>query len=315
MEGHNPHFRLGWIQGVLIPVLLNIYGVMLFLRMGWIVAHSGIIESTIIIAVSAVICIITTLSLSALCTNGDVRSGGIYYIVSRSLGPEFGASLGVIFAFANAVAASMNTIGFCDSFKDLLSHHGLKILDGGVNDTRIIGTVAILVMIIVCAVGMEWEVKAQNFLIVTIVAAVIDFIVGTVMGPKNDTQVAEGFTGFSTAVFQENLKDDYRFSEGLNQNFFTVFSIFFPSVTGIQAGANICGDLKDPASAIPKGTMAALLISMSTYLGFVYVVGGAALRDGSGIASDVTNHTFPYNFSCAANFVSLNFIISIIDIK
>lgn len=127
---------------------------MLFLRMGWIVAHAGIIQSLIIIAISALICIITTLSLSAICTNGDVKSGGIYYIVSRSLGPEFGASLGLIFAFANAVAASMNTIGFCDSFNGLLDSYGIKIIDGGVNDTRIIGTIAILIMIIICAVGM-----------------------------------------------------------------------------------------------------------------------------------------------------------------
>jgi solute carrier family 12 sodium/potassium/chloride transporter 2 len=65
--------------------------------------------------------VVTTLSLSAICTNGDVKSGGLYYLISRSLGPEFGASVGVVFAFANAVNAAMNTIGFCDSLNDLLS--------------------------------------------------------------------------------------------------------------------------------------------------------------------------------------------------
>lgn len=304
MAGHTPHFRLGWIQGCLIPVLLNIYGVMLFLRMGWIVAHSGIIQSFIIILISAIICVITTLSLSAICTNGDVKSGGIYYIVSRSLGPEFGASVGIVFAFANAVAASMNTIGFCDSFNSLMASYGIQIVDGGINDTRIVGTIAILIMIIICAVGMEWEVKAQNVLVIVIGAAVIDFLVGTAIGPKSDLQIAEGFTGFKEEVFEQNLQPDYRYSEGLDQTFFTVFAIFFPSVTGIQAGANICGDLKDPASAIPKGTLLALLISMTTYAGFVFVVGGAALRDASGLVSEVANQTFPYNFSCAANHVS-----------
>lgn len=147
--------------------------------------------------------------------------------------------------------------------------------------------------------------KAQNLLIVIIVAAIIDFVVGTFIGPKSDEQIAEGFTGFKTEVIQQNLQPDYRFSEGLDQTFFTVFAIFFPSVTGIQAGANICGDLKDPAGAIPKGTMAALLISMTTYAGFVLVVGGGALRDASGIIDEVANKTFPYNFSCVADHVSL----------
>lgn len=90
-----------------------------------------------------------------------MSSGGVYYIISRSLGPEFGASVGVIFAFANAVAASMNTIGFCDSLNQLLNEYGVKIVDGGLMDVRIVGTVAVFVMIIICAVGMEWESKVS----------------------------------------------------------------------------------------------------------------------------------------------------------
>lgn len=91
-----------------------------------------------------------------------MSSGGVYYIISRSLGPEFGASVGVIFAFANAVAASMNTIGFCDSLNQLLNEYGVKIVDGGLMDVRIVGTVAVFVMIIICAVGMEWESKVSR---------------------------------------------------------------------------------------------------------------------------------------------------------
>ena len=86
-------------------------------------------------------------------------TGGVYYIISRSLGPEFGASIGIVFAFANTVAASMNTIGFCDALNDLLSTYDLKIVDGGINDVRIVGTIAIFVMCVICAVGMEWESK------------------------------------------------------------------------------------------------------------------------------------------------------------
>lgn len=64
-----------------------------------------------------------------------------------------------MFAFANAVAASMNTIGFCDSLNDLLKTYDLKIIDNGINDVRIVGIVALIVMILICAIGMEWESK------------------------------------------------------------------------------------------------------------------------------------------------------------
>ncbi|XP_031836103.1 sodium potassium chloride cotransporter [Nomia melanderi] len=286
-QGHTG-IKLGWIQGVLIPCLLNIWGVMLFLRLSWVVAQAGILQSVIIIGISAAVCVITTLSLSAISTNGEVKGGGIYFIISRTLGAEFGASVGIVFAFANAVSASMNTIGFCDSLNDLLRENKLKIIDNGVNDVRIVGTVALIVMILICAIGMEWESKAQNFLIAIIVAAIFDFLIGTIMGPSSIDQKAQGFLGFSSEVFMNNMGPDYRFSENNNQTFFSVFAIFFPSVTGIQAGANISGDLKDPASSIPIGTLLALLISMLSYLTFVLFAGGAALRDAGGLIANNT---------------------------
>lgn len=87
--------------------------------------------------------------------------GGVYFLVSRSLGAELGASVGIIFAFANAVAASMNTIGFCDSLNELLKSRNMMIIDNGPNDTRIVGAIALLVMCVICAVGMDWETKTQ----------------------------------------------------------------------------------------------------------------------------------------------------------
>ncbi|CAG9772962.1 unnamed protein product [Ceutorhynchus assimilis] len=297
-----PHvgIKLGWIQGVLIPCMLNIFGVMLFLRLSWVVAEAGIGLSLVIIVMSAVVCVITTLSLSAICTNGEVKGGGIYYIISRSLGPEFGASVGIVFAFANAVSASMNTIGFCNSLSDLLSRYNIVMFDGGVNDARVVGTVATIVMILICSVGMEWESKAQNFLIAIIAGAMVDFVVGTIMGPQDQLQMAQGFSGFNATVWETNWNPQWRKTEGIEFDFFQVFAIFFPSVTGIQAGANISGDLKDPASAIPKGTLLSLLITMTSYALFMFFAGAAAMRDASGNVADLVagNLTACTNTSC-----------------
>ncbi|XP_050455526.1 bumetanide-sensitive sodium-(potassium)-chloride cotransporter [Cataglyphis hispanica] len=293
-QGH-VGIKLGWIQGVLIPCLLNIWGVMLFLRLSWVVAQAGILHSLVIIGISAIVCVITTLSLSAISTNGEVKGGGIYFIISRSLGPEFGASVGIVFACANAVAASMNTIGFCDSLNDLLKTYGLKIIDNSVNDIRIIGIIALIVMVLICAIGMEWESKAQNFLIAVILGAIFDFLIGTIMGPQNEEQKEKGFKGFSSKVFMDNLWSDYRYSENNNHTFFSVFAIFFPSVTGIQAGANISGDLKDPASSIPSGTLLALLLSMLSYVTFVFFAGAAAVRDAGCLNNTIAEYNSGQN--------------------
>lgn len=82
-------------------------------------------------------------------------------MISRSLGPEFGGSIGLIFALANAVACAMYVVGFCESMLDLLKSFGLEIIDGGIQDVRIIGSVTILVLLLIVVVGMEWEAKVS----------------------------------------------------------------------------------------------------------------------------------------------------------
>ncbi|XP_046966935.1 bumetanide-sensitive sodium-(potassium)-chloride cotransporter-like, partial [Vanessa cardui] len=285
------NIKLGWIQGVLIPCLLNIWGVMLFLRISWIVGQAGICLTVLIIFLSGIVCVITTLSLSAICTNGLLKGGGVYYIVSRSLGAELGASVGIIFAFANAVAASMNTIGFCESLNELLKSLGVKIIDNGLNDVRIVGTIALFVMCVICAFGMDWETKAQNFLVVIIVVAILNYILGACLGPANNSERAQGFVGISVETALINLGPDFRYSDNEQHSFFSIFAMYFPAVTGVQAGANICGDLRNPAIAIPKGTLLALGLSMLSYLVMAVLCGSGALRDASGNIADVTSGT------------------------
>ncbi|KAK2161002.1 hypothetical protein NP493_1612g00003, partial [Ridgeia piscesae] len=67
--------KFGWIKGVLVRCLLNIYGVMLFLRLSWVVGQAGIALTSLVILLSAIVTMITALSMSAICTNGQVKGG------------------------------------------------------------------------------------------------------------------------------------------------------------------------------------------------------------------------------------------------
>lgn len=93
--------KFGWIIGVLIRCVLNIFGVMLFLRLSWVTGQAGIGLACLIILISTIVTVVTSLSMSAICTNGEVKGGGTYYLISRSLGPEFGGAIGLIFSFVS----------------------------------------------------------------------------------------------------------------------------------------------------------------------------------------------------------------------
>lgn len=80
-------------------------------------------------------------------------------MISRSLGPEFGGSIGLIFSLANAVACAMYVVGFCESMLDLLTSFGMEIVDGGIQDVRIIGSITIVILLLIVVIGMEWEAK------------------------------------------------------------------------------------------------------------------------------------------------------------
>jgi len=138
-------------------------------------------------------------------------------MISRSLGPEFGGSIGLIFSLANVVACAMYVVGFCESMQAMMSSMDLQIVDGDITDVRIVGSVTILLLLIIVVVGMEWEAKvrminfsifvhfhnfsmflqAQIGLLIILLAAIADFLIGSFIGPKSEEEKAKGFLGYN----------------------------------------------------------------------------------------------------------------------
>ncbi|UYV72588.1 SLC12A1 [Cordylochernes scorpioides] len=332
----NPAIKFGWVQGVLVRCLLNIWGVILFLRLPWVVGQAGLVLGCLVILLATAVTVLTSLSMSAICTNGVVKGGGTYYMISRSLGPEFGGSIGLIFALANAVAVAMYVVGFAETVVDLMTvsavhstlytvhcstqyciltlrwqANGVAILDGGINDIRIVSCLTVVLLLSIAIVGMAWETKvppvwphmyngtavlsqAQIFLLLILLGAMVTFVVGACL-PTTPVKFGKGFVGFDLEVIHANLWSDFRGGE----NFFSIFAVFFPAATGILAGANISGDLKDPQHAIPRGTLLAIGLTTVSYLSFAAISGSTVVRDATGLSTlDFANMT---NCSLAAN--------------
>ncbi|KAM6125369.1 solute carrier family 12 member 1 isoform 2-T2 [Phoenicopterus ruber ruber] len=294
-ENKTGFVKFGWVKGVLVRCMLNIWGVMLFIRLSWIVGQAGIGLGIIVIGLSVVVTTLTGISMSAICTNGVVRGGGAYYLISRSLGPEFGGSIGLIFAFANAVAVAMYVVGFAETVVELLKESDTLMVDES-NDIRIIGTITVVCLLGISVAGMEWEAKAQVILLIVLLIAIANFFIGTVI-PTNNEKKARGFFNYQASIFAENFGPDFRSGEG----FFSVFAIFFPAATGILAGANISGDLKDPQSAIPKGTMLAILVTTVAYIAVAICAASCVVRDATGNINDTVVPGMSCNGSSACS--------------
>lgn len=286
-------FKMGWMKGVFMPCLLNIWGVMLFLRLSWVVGQCGILQAVLVITLCNVVTFITSLSMSAVSTNGKIKGGGIYYMISRSLGAEFGGAIGIMLTIANSIAVATYLIGFVDSLLDMLKEYLtnfngiLDDIDTRVNDIRWIGGSLLIFCLVLAIVGMSWVTRVQMFLLVLLIVSQLDFIVGSFI-PAED-EVKYGFVGYSAKTFSDNfMTTNYHNHDdpGNAPGFFQVFGVFFPAVTGIVAGANLSGDLKDPASAIPKGTLSAIGLTYVTYIGYAVMIGSCYLSETSGDAAE-----------------------------
>ncbi|KAL3088713.1 hypothetical protein niasHT_023331 [Heterodera trifolii] len=289
----------GWITGVLIRCILCIFGATLFLRMSWIAGQAGLILGGVVVLLSFLVVVVTAISMSAIATNGEVKNGGCYYLISRSLGPEFGGSIGLILYIANTVNASMNCVGLAEAIVRLLKQdYGFHLTDGGINDVRIYATCTCLLLQAIIFIGTEFENKTQLALMGTIWICIISHFVGTLL-PLSDIQRRRGVVGFSFGVLLDNLWPDFR----ADNTFITMFGVYFPAMTGIMAGANMSGDLKDPSKSIPRGTFWAIAITTLTYLWCMVITALTTVRDATGFSEPElhpTTHRYTVP-SCRAN--------------
>ena len=285
--------KLGWIEGVLLNVLLAIWGVMMFLRLSWVIGQAGLVQGILIITLCNVVTGVTALSMSAVSTNGQIASGGVYYMISRALGPEFGGAIGIMFTLANAISVATYILGFCGNLFDLLyevtDFSGIVSSDRDrLNDLRILGSAVLVFLVVIAVVGISWVTRVQKVLLVLLLLAQIDIFCGSFLTGGTgyidaDTRQARGFTGWSLVTGQKNLNSHYLTnSKGHQETFISVFGVFFTAVTGITAGANLSGDLKNPSHAIPKGTLSAIVLTYLTYVLAAIIVGFNFLPEVSG---------------------------------
>ena len=241
--------KFGTFAGVFTPCLLTILGVIMFLREGWVVGNAGLAGAFVIILLSFGITGATGLSMSTFVTNIRVGPGGAFSMISQSLGLEVGGAVGVPLYVSQALGVVMYIFGFRAGYLWAVDAWGLPVLAPIVIDLIVFGVIFGITFI---STGLAFRV--QNVILVIIILALCSIAIAAVRGPLDNPVVWWGdFPGSPENNFS-------------GVTFWAVFAVFFPASTGIMAGANMSGDLKNPRKSIPLGTMSAIIVSLLIYL-------------------------------------------------
>lgn len=247
--GQKKRVLFGTFTGVFLPTVLTIFGVIMYVRVGWAVGNAGLFGTWLVMVLAMAITAATGLSLSSIATNTRIGPGGPYAIMARSLGFELGGSIGLPLFLTRPLGVAMYIIGFREGWLWIFPDHPALLVD---------------VIVFVALAGISYlsadlAFRVQYLIMIIIIGSLISIFAS----PVTFNSVGEESLWWGTYLgFPE---------EGFTgTTFWGVFAVFFPATTGVLAGANMSGDLKDPRRAIPVGTLYAIGLSSVVYFALAW---------------------------------------------
>ncbi|KAF4654306.1 hypothetical protein FOL47_010039 [Perkinsus chesapeaki] len=261
----------GTFSGVLVPTCENMWGVLIFLRFFYVVGNAGVGQACLAVVLSFIVAFCTTSCLSAIASSGGVVSeGGPYHMLSRSLGPYAGASVGITYYLGFALLGVLESVGAIDAL--VMAAPTLSTVPAY---HQIFGGSLVLILNFVVWGGINIVTKLGVVFVVVVALTILMFYVGIFVSPQTEAAELAGVTGLSASTLGDNLGPSY--DPGVR--FGTVLAIIFPCFTGILSGANRADVLRNPQKSIRNGTFGAITISLFMYLSFMFFWGAVATSD------------------------------------
>lgn len=230
---------VGTFRGVYRPTVLTILGLMMYVREGWVVGQAGLLGAVIIILATFLITGTTALSLSSITTNIHIGAGGVFSIISKSLGLETGGSIGVPLYLGQALSGALYIYGFTEGWLYLFPEHSQWLVAYSV----------FLVAMGAVLVSSKFAFRLQGLVMFVIVLSLASIVLGV------------------SELGGQPIRSPQLWGTFEDTSFWTLFAIFFPGGTGIMVGASMSGTLDDPRRSIPRGTLAAVGTALIVYLG------------------------------------------------
>ncbi|MCK5775899.1 MAG: hypothetical protein KAH25_06985, partial [Bacteroidales bacterium] len=253
--------KFGTFAGVFTPSILTILGVIMYLRLGWVIGEAGLYSALALIFIAHIISVTTGLSLSSISTDKKIKTGGIYYMLSRSLGLPMGGSIGITLFLGTALSISLYIVGFVENFLSIESIQTFLHMSGSINEIRLVGTFVIIILVVLAYISTSIAIKAQFIILGAIALSLVSIIVGI-------------FTNTDMQAVTPSLMPS-----ASSPDLIVIFAVFFPAVTGFTAGVAMSGDLKSPKDSIPKGTLLSIAVGLVVYVGLALLLAFYVDRD------------------------------------
>jgi amino acid transporter len=237
--------KFNTFSGVFIPSVLGIVGAVIFLIAPKVLGGVGLIKMIAIILIAHSITFATAFSISAIATNIHVRGGGLYYLISRSLGREFGGSMGIQLFLAQIMSIAFYNIAFATGLTYILNTTGLLNYIGISLSSAYIGLLSLFFFFMIAFKGAKFVIKLQYLIFVVLIMSVLSLLFAQNNGNYIDHLTGEG---------------------GIFIPFWVAFAMYFPAVSGMDAGIGMSGDLKNPRKSLVIGTFAAISFTMIVYI-------------------------------------------------
>jgi amino acid transporter len=273
---------LGTFMGVFLPCICTIFGVVVYLRLGFLVGQAGVLGALLLLGAAFLIAFLTILSLSALVSNGQVHGGGLYGSLRKSIGPDLAAVIGIMFVAAYTVGIANYAIGFAHALVNeagISSKSAVNVFPWNAPGSwveTLVASLATFAAAIICSWGVIVGTRALLFVFALIVISLGLSMVSCLVSTTDPTS---GHTAFSINTLRNNTAWDLTpFGPYTTNTPWLMFEMIFPGFTGVIAGANLSGDLRTPRESIVKGTLLALLFALATYLFVVFVLGSTVER-------------------------------------
>lgn len=238
--------KFGTFLGVYLPSTLTVLGLIMYLRFGWVVGNLGLPLTIFIVVLANIITFITGLSAAAIATNIKMGVGGVYYLISRSLGLETGGAIGIAFYISRTLSITFYAFGLSEL---ILLFWPIEMW-GTMPGYAIPLLTAIIIVLITIASGKSAELvlKFQVPMLILVILSILSLMAGV----------------FTSELRMPEMSPAYRTVP--DGGLWVIFAVFFPGVTGFLAGIAMSGDLKTPGRSIKLGTIYSVFTGTAIYI-------------------------------------------------